>query len=501
MFYIASTAKVCFVCLSVPLTAVCSFYPRTMKNMPANPPTSWFAVRHWRRRFRSLAFFARQLAIILFICLMPGVSAADKQGERYTLGPLDWVRVKVYEWRASRDEVFEWKALNDQFAIGPEGTLSLPLIGEVEAAGLNTVELCQRIAERFRERMGFAEPPSVSVEVVKFRPFYIVGDVHAPGEFPYRPGLTVLQALSLAGGFYRGAENAQRIDRDSIAAKGELSLVNVGLIQEFARRARLEAEQRGDNEVKYPAALMQRKSVASLSQLMQQEDLVFETRRRGYETEVKALEELSTFLRSEITSIESQIQTQNRQLELARKELQGVQTLMDKGLSNASRSLGVQRNVAQLEGERLVVVSSLSRARQELSKTELSIIALRNKRANDIALELSQTQSKIDELAQKYDMNERLLIEADVVARSRTMRTEPELLPRYAIVRLSATGSNELPADEATELQPGDTVKVTLPLPQMRAVGDGGALLGPPPQQLVQPSADLGLGRGSSTTE
>ena len=475
-----------------------------MDNVFSNPHAAWFAIRRWRRQVKPVTFFARQIAIILFVCLMPGMSAADQQGERYTLGPLDWVRVKVYEWRASRDEVFEWKALNDQFAIGPEGTLSLPLIGEVEAAGLNTAELCQRIAERFRERMGFAEPPSVSVEVVKFRPFYIVGDVQAPGEFPYRPGLTVLQALSLAGGFYRNAENAQRIGRESIATKGELSLVNVDLIQQFARRARLEAEQRGDNEVKYPASLMQRKSVASLAQLLQQEELVFETRRRGYETEVKALEDLATFLKSEINSIAGQIETQDRQLALSRKELEGVQALMNKGLSSAPRSLGLQRNVAQLEGERLVVVSSLSRARQELSKTELSLIALRNKRANDIALELSQTQAKIDELAQKYDTNERLLLEAEIVARSRSSRNDPELRPRYAIVRLSTSGANEVPADEATEVEPGDTVKVTLPLPQMHGFGDGGASLGSPPQQqLVQPSADLGevLGQPGRTTE
>ena len=456
-----------------------------------------------------MAVLARQVAIILFVCLMPGVSAAEQQGERYTLGPLDWVRVKVYEWRASRDEVFEWKALNDQFAIGPEGTLSLPLVGEVEAAGLNTAELCQRIAERFRERMGFAEPPSVSVEVVKFRPFYIIGDVRTPGEFPYRPGLTVLQALSLAGGFYRDAENAQRMDRESISAKGELSLVNVDLLQQIARRARLEAEQRGDNEVKYPAALTERRSVASLSQLLQQEELVFETRRRGYETEVKALEDLASFLKSEISSIESQVETQDRQLGLARKELEGVQTLMSKGLASAPRSLGLQRNVAQLEGERLVVVSSVSRARQELSKTELSLIALRNKRANDIALELSQTQAKIDELSQKYETNERLLIEAQI-ARSRSGRNDPELQPRYAIVRPSASGANELPADEAMEVQPGDTVKVTLPVPQAHGVGEhgigeGGAFLEPAPQQPVQPSADVGnavvLGQPGSTTE
>ena len=395
---------------------------------------------------------------MLFVCLMPGVSIADVQGGRYVLGPLDVVRVKVYEWRASRDEVFDWKPLNDQFAIGPEGTLSLPLIGEVDATGLNTAELGQRIAEQFKEHMGFAEAPSVSVEVVRFRPFYITGDVHAPGEFPYRPGLTVLQALSLAGGFYRETGSGHEV----IAARGELGLINSDMIQHVARRARLEAEQRGDSEIKFPNELLQRTSDASVARLLEQEQLVFDTRRRGFDTEVKALEELRSFLQANIGSIQSQVETEVKQIELVRKEFDTIQTLLTKGLTSVSHSLELERNLAQLEGERLKVVSSLNEARQELSKTELALIALRNKRANDTALELSQAQAEINTLVHKYDMNEQLLIGA--ATQTRSPLNDPNFKPAYTIVRRSSSGPTELPADEGTAVEPGDTVKVVLPV-------------------------------------
>ena len=128
----------------------------------------------------------------------------------------------------------------------------------------------------------------------------------------------------------------------------------------------------------------------------------------------------------------------------------------------------MERNVAQLEGERLKVVNSLSRVQQELSKNELALIALRNKRQNDITVELAQTQSKIDALAQKYDMNERLLIEAELgVARVAFYARQARPRRSYAIVRSALHGSVDIVATEATPVEPGDTVKVELPTPQL----------------------------------
>lgn len=398
-------------------------------------------------------------------------AAAQAAGADYKLGPLDVVRVKAFEWRETRAEVFEWKPLNDQFSIGAEGRLSLPLVGEVEAAGYTTAELGQLIAERFRDRMGFVEAPSVSVEIAKFRPFYITGDVQHSGEYPYRPGLTVLQALSLAGGYYRDS-STRRLDREPIAAKGELSLVNVDLIQSLAIRARLDSEIQGAAEIMFPDELKLYKGLPSLNQLLDQQRLVFETRRKGFETEVKALEDLCSYLRTDIDSIQKQIANQDKQVELAKRESDGLQVLAKKGLANVYRTLTVERNVAQLEGERLKVVNSLSRAQQELSKNELALIALRNKRQNDLTTELAQTQAKIDALAQKYDMNERLLIEAELgVARSKSAPGKSGFSASYSIVRQSPSGPVAIDATEATPVEPGDTVKVTLPSPVFSSNG------------------------------
>ena len=75
----------------------------------------------------------------------------------------------------------------------------MPLIGQVRALGLSTVELENALAENLSD--GYVLNPRVSVEVINYRPFYILGEVGRPGEYPYTSGLTVQNAVAAAGGF------------------------------------------------------------------------------------------------------------------------------------------------------------------------------------------------------------------------------------------------------------------------------------------------------------
>lgn len=107
----------------------------------------------------------------------------------YRLGPADKVRVNV----------FGEEALTGEFTVGGSGRISLPLIGELQAQGLTVTELQDRIAEALRQ--GFINEPRVNAEVLNYRPFYILGEVSKPGEYPYTANLTVLNAVATAEGF------------------------------------------------------------------------------------------------------------------------------------------------------------------------------------------------------------------------------------------------------------------------------------------------------------
>lgn len=122
------------------------------------------------------------------------VAGAVRIVPEYRLGPADKVRVNV----------FGEEALTGEFTVGNSGKVSLPLIGEVQAEGLTIAQLQESIAEALRQ--GYINEPRVNAEVLNYRPFYILGEVNTPGEYPYTANLTVLNAVATAGGFTYRAE-------------------------------------------------------------------------------------------------------------------------------------------------------------------------------------------------------------------------------------------------------------------------------------------------------
>lgn len=116
-------------------------------------------------------------------------SASTQAVEAYYLGVGDKVRMMVYNEAA----------LTGEFSLSPNGTLSLPLIGEIRAAGKTIEQLTAEVQAKLAD--GYLREPKVSMEVTAFRPFYILGEVKSPGTYPYVSGLTVLNAIATAQGF------------------------------------------------------------------------------------------------------------------------------------------------------------------------------------------------------------------------------------------------------------------------------------------------------------
>jgi polysaccharide biosynthesis/export protein len=114
---------------------------------------------------------------------------AEPADAPYTLDAGDRLRVVV----------FGQEGLTSSYAVDPSGRITMPLIGAVPARGLTTAELQQSIAGRLRQ--GFVREPHVAVEVETYRPFFILGEVTAPGQYAYVPNMTVETAVAIAGGF------------------------------------------------------------------------------------------------------------------------------------------------------------------------------------------------------------------------------------------------------------------------------------------------------------
>jgi polysaccharide biosynthesis/export protein len=121
-------------------------------------------------------------------------SARTSYGQ-YALRPSDQLRIKVY----NEDSI------SGDYQVDSAGFISIPLAGRVRAGGRTTAQLEQAIASQLNR--GVIKNPRVNVQISSHAPFYIHGEVKRAGEFPYRPGLTVSDAVATAGGFtYRANE-------------------------------------------------------------------------------------------------------------------------------------------------------------------------------------------------------------------------------------------------------------------------------------------------------
>jgi polysaccharide export outer membrane protein len=94
--------------------------------------------------------------------------------------------------------VFNVASLSGEYAISPAGEIALPLIGDVKAAGKTVDALSDMIRGELAN--GFVNDPKVTIEILDYAPYYILGEVNKPGQFPYVSNLTVEQAVATAGG-------------------------------------------------------------------------------------------------------------------------------------------------------------------------------------------------------------------------------------------------------------------------------------------------------------
>jgi polysaccharide export outer membrane protein len=104
--------------------------------------------------------------------------------------------------------VYGQDGLTNSYAVGAGGSITMPLIGAVPARGLTPAQLANSIGNRLRN--GYIREPYVAAEIEAYRPFFILGEVAAPGQYPYVPNMTAESAVAIAGGF------SPRAKRDSV---------------------------------------------------------------------------------------------------------------------------------------------------------------------------------------------------------------------------------------------------------------------------------------------
>jgi protein involved in polysaccharide export with SLBB domain len=173
----------------------------------------------------------QRIFIFFVLSFLSIVSFANESGlSGYRLGAGDLISISVY---GESD-------LSLEVRIGLSGQISYPLLGDVVVSGLTPKLLEHKLTSGLKGP--YLVAPSVSVSIIEYRPFYVIGEVKKPGSYPFHPGLTVDKAISISGGFTeRASKNSIYVIHDERKPRGN---------QEDGLEGEKQVEQRGEREEK-----------------------------------------------------------------------------------------------------------------------------------------------------------------------------------------------------------------------------------------------------------
>ncbi len=394
-------------------------------------------------------------ALALGLCLVGSDPLRAADALQYRLGAQDRLRIHVYEW----------PALTGEFTVGADGLISLPLIGDVPVAGLQPSDLAQEISSRLKARAGLSEPPNTAVGVAQYRPYYIIGSVERSGEYAYRPGMLVLNAVSIAGGAYRRPDvMGFSAIQERLKTEGELPILAQKVRELTARETRLKAE----------IAWLEKQSAApagggeavpeTAPGLSGGEQSMLRAQRGHQQNELRALQQSITLHQDEIVSLKGQREATEKLRQSVLRELAEVRDLIVRGLTATSRVLPLERTLAQIEREQKEIDTSALRARQNINTAERTLASVRAERTVAALRDLLETQTSINEANGRIATAERLVRESVAYSGEGTANApgEPAVHFAFSIVRVEDGETREIEAIETTAVLPGDIIKAKL---------------------------------------
>lgn len=399
------------------------------------------------------------------------------------------------EYRIAAGDTVEVTALSipgfkQEATVGVDGTVMVPLLGDVPAAGLTVAELRKNLQTALpakavrqrnsegRESIAVIEPDEIGVRISKYQPVYLSGDVTKQGEHPFHPGMTVRQAVALAGGYNLLRFRMENPVIESANLRAEYDAVWASIARESANVWRLKAIIAGARPDKAAQAspagteapLNVPPSRATVAQKLAEQQLRVQMSDIGKEKD--HLQRALVRAQGQLVSLTEQQAKEKEGVTADADEYDAVRALFQRGAVVTTRLTDARRAVLLSSTRALqttVQVSQLERDKGELTR--------RLERVDDQqALEaMEKLQVSEDNLTA---LRSRLNSVNDKLVYTGALRTQllsgNRVKASIAVFRPNKTKPSMIDVAEDTELQPGDVVEVVLkPDPALRGIGDG----------------------------
>lgn len=383
------------------------------------------------------------------------------------------LRINVAQWSPISGTYEQWSALGGDYVVSSQGTISVPVVGNLPVLGLEDHAIAMAYADALRARTGLVSPPEVTVQIIQYPPIYVVGEVESPGPYDFRPGLTALHALALGGG-----ERLKKPEdlRDGVRADVDLRTAENAIALGQVRLARLEAERTGSAAISFPEIRSAYVSAQYAAELVERERTIFHARKRELDRQRAAISELRDLLKAEIDVLEQKLVMSDKAIATADEELASVSTLVERGIAVTSRRSDLARLLDSMQASRLDQTTAIMRARQNIAAATRDLDGLDDQFQTSVAAELQAEKAKLEELKLERQLALQLLEDAPDRKTLTPASAKAELV--YSIVRMQDGARETLPADAATALLPGDVVRIEFAVPEAEDSGAAGVEFG-----------------------
>ncbi len=400
------------------------------------------------------------VGLLVFGAVVPAVAEADGD----VVHPLDTLRLEVAAWSTETRTLTPLPFMAGEFAVETNGTISLPVIGRVVVEGQSLSDLSATMTRALQQRLGIVDEIFVSLKVAENAPFFVVGAVERPGAFEYRPGMTVIQAVAVAGGVRRSQTIFSRTDRDAARALGDHRLLALERLRTMATIARLEAERAGADAIDPPAELAAHDMAAAYLEV---EHEVMKARQDEHGAALQSIAELKSLVGTRIATMRKETAMRQKVVSATRDEVETMRGLVDRGLAQTSRANSTERQLADAEARVLELETAVLAAEQQLNEAERDAVELKGRRRVTIVSELQNARTELGRIEVKLGTAEELFAEA---ARFGSTIAELAAAERDRTVSLLVTrtprqgdGGRTFVAAPGTVLRPGDVLEVRAP--------------------------------------
>jgi polysaccharide export outer membrane protein len=337
-----------------------------------------------------------------------------------------------------------------------DGKVSFPLVGELSAAGLSLTQLRLRLRDLLIEKKAL-DNPDVIAQIVEYRPVYVAGNVDKPGVYPYRPGMTVRDAVAVAGGYGLRLERDRDMFVATFDARDEYDASSIELVRLKLRIARLGAEMAGQTDLDVKQLQTELVDAAIVSEFGKIEAQQLKVDQEDYDSQKAHLERLIKTTQDLISTLTQEEEHGREGLEQLQKDVSSAQQLLQKGLAAASRVEDEQRALSNAEWQQLETKSRIGAARKDLEGANRDLQKLPDQRRIDLIRELAKATSELAAARVRVDAAGGKL----TYLRGRRRQPQNGAASDIAIFRKDEGEVRRIAASEDTDVLPGDAVEIT----------------------------------------